>query len=66
MGPCLATLPGKPPQRRAAQAADALAGTCPQEIPLTPTGRLAAIEKRLDALTGALDTLRPALERFYA
>jgi len=42
------------------------AGTCPQEIPLTPTGRLAAIEKRLDALTGALDTLRPALERFYA
>ena len=52
--------------RASDQAADALAGTCPQEIPLTPTGRLAAIETRLGALVGALDTLRPALERFYA
>jgi LTXXQ motif family protein len=52
--------------RASDKAADALAGTCPQEIPLTPTGRIAAIEGRLDALLAALDTLRPPLERFYA
>jgi hypothetical protein len=48
------------------RAAGALAGSCPEHVPLTPTGRLAAIETRLGSLVGALDTLRPALERFYA
>jgi hypothetical protein len=48
------------------EAANAVRGSCPAEIPLTPTGRLVAIDKRLSALLRALDTMRPALDRFYA
>jgi LTXXQ motif family protein len=48
------------------QAVQAVRGSCPSEIPLTPTGRLAAIEARLAALNRAVETLRPALDRFYA
>jgi hypothetical protein len=48
-----------------AEAAKTLQASCPDETVLTPTGRIAAIEKRLDAQREALDILRPALERFY-
>ena len=48
-----------------AEAAKTLQASCPGETPLTPTGRIAAIETRLDAQRQALDILRPALERFY-
>lgn len=48
-----------------ADAAKTLQASCPGETPLTPTGRIAAIEKRLDAQRQALDILRPALARFY-
>jgi LTXXQ motif family protein len=48
------------------QAVEAVRGSCPSEIPLTPTGRLAAIEARLAALNRAVKTLRPALDHFYA
>jgi len=48
-----------------AEAAKILQASCPGETPLTPTGRIAAIEKRLDALRQAVDVLRPALDRFY-
>ena len=47
------------------EAAKRLQGSCPRETPLTPIGRLAAIETRLDALLQAVNTLRPALDRFY-
>jgi hypothetical protein len=47
------------------EAAKKLEGSCPRETPLTPTGRLAAIETRLDALVQTMNILRPALERFY-
>lgn len=46
-------------------AIDALAAACPDSVPLTPTGRLEAMEKRLTAMLDAAETIRPALEEFY-
>ncbi len=48
-----------------AKAADILKVNCPAEPTLTPTGRLAAMEQRLDAMLQALDTVQPALAKFY-
>lgn len=39
---------------------------CPTDLPLTPPGRLAAIEGRIDALRQGTQVLRPALAKFYA
>lgn len=49
----------------AAQAADILKTGCQQAQTLTPTGRLAAMEDRLNAMLQALDTVQPALMNFY-
>jgi len=38
---------------------------CPDETPLTPTGRLDAMQKRLQAMIDAADTVKPALTSFY-
>jgi hypothetical protein len=48
------------------QAADTLLAACPAETPLTPSGRLEATEKRLQAMLEAAKTLQPALDDFYA
>jgi LTXXQ motif family protein len=48
-----------------AMAAEVLRAGCPTEQTLTPTGRLAAMERRLDAMLQALDTVQPALAKFY-
>jgi LTXXQ motif family protein len=48
-----------------AQAADLLKMSCTPDQALTPTGRLAAMQQRLDAMMQALDTVQPALVRFY-
>ena len=48
------------------QAVDALQAACPDVIPLTPVGRLEAMEKRLEAMLDAAETVQPALEDFYA
>jgi LTXXQ motif family protein len=39
---------------------------CPDETPMTPPGRLAVMEKRLQAMIDAANTVKPALENFYA
>jgi hypothetical protein len=39
---------------------------CPDETPLTPTGRLDAMQKRLQAMIDAANTVKPALTSFYA
>ena len=49
-----------------AEAARIIQSACPSELPLTPTGRLAAMEQRIDAMLQAIATLRPALAKFYA
>jgi hypothetical protein len=48
-----------------AKAADVLEANCLSEEMLTPPGRLAAMEKRLDAMLAALDIVQPAMARFY-
>jgi hypothetical protein len=48
-----------------AKAIDMLKADCPKDLPSTPTGRLAAMERRLQVMLAAVQTVRPALERFY-
>jgi hypothetical protein len=47
------------------RAGETIRAACPAELPLTPTGRLDAIERRVTALLEALDQVRPALAGFY-
>jgi len=48
-----------------AKAVDMLKSGCPKDLPSVPTGRLAAMESRLQVMLAAVQTVRPALERFY-
>jgi hypothetical protein len=48
-----------------AKAIDILKAGCPKDLPSIPTGRLAALESRLQVMLAAVQTVRPALERFY-
>jgi LTXXQ motif family protein len=48
-----------------ADAANRLKMDCPAGQALTPVGRLAAMEQRLDAMLRAVQTVQPALEKFY-
>jgi hypothetical protein len=48
-----------------AKSADILKGQCQSAETLTPTGRLAAMEDRLSAMSKALQTTQAALNRFY-
>jgi hypothetical protein len=48
------------------EAVKILQAACPTELPSTPTGRLAAMRARVDAMLKAVQTVRPALEKFYA
>jgi hypothetical protein len=47
------------------KAAEMLTANCPSDETLTPPGRLAAMEARLDAMLKALDVVQPALVDFY-
>ncbi|HSV24188.1 MAG TPA: Spy/CpxP family protein refolding chaperone [Xanthobacteraceae bacterium] len=40
--------------------------SCPKNDPITPTGRLEAMERRLSAMLEAVRTVQPALDDFYA
>jgi hypothetical protein len=48
------------------KAVSILQAACPDETPLTPTGRLQAMEKRLKAMIDAANTVREPLDKFYA
>jgi hypothetical protein len=48
------------------RAVQGLQAACPDDVPLTPVGRLEAMEKRLEAMMQAADLMRPALDEFYA
>jgi len=43
-----------------------LQDACPDQVPLTPPGRLAMMEARLNAMIAAAHTVGPALDDFYA
>ena len=47
------------------QAADFLEANCPVDQTLTPPARVAAMEKRLDAMMEAIKIVQPALQSFY-
>jgi len=47
------------------KAAEGLKVNCPAYQTLTPTGRVEAMEKRLDATLAAVQTVQPALTKFY-
>jgi hypothetical protein len=50
----------------AAKAQETIRAACPAgQPPVSPPGRLAAAEKRLEAMLEAIRTVRPALEEFY-
>jgi len=47
------------------KAVSLLQAACPEDMPITPPGRLAVMEKRLQAMVDAANTVKPALESFY-
>jgi hypothetical protein len=50
----------------ATKADDMIVASCPAQSPLTPPGRLDAVRNRLQAMLQAVETVRPALQNFYA
>ena len=48
-----------------AKAAEMMQASCQPAQTLTPTGRLAAMENRLSAMSQALQTTETALNKFY-
>jgi hypothetical protein len=49
----------------AGKAIDALQSACPDDLPSTPTGRLAAMRKRIGVMLQAVGLVKPALDHFY-
>jgi LTXXQ motif family protein len=49
-----------------AKAVQTLQSACPDEVPVTPVGRLQAMENRLSAMLQAANQVQPALDEFYA
>jgi TolA-binding protein len=47
-------------------AVEELQAACPDEVPLTPVGRLEAMQRRLEAMLQAAALVQPALDEFYA
>ena len=52
-------------KKAAAEAADRFKQACPENLPMTPPGRLQAMTLRLQATLDAVKVVRPPLERFY-
>jgi hypothetical protein len=48
-----------------AKALAALQSACPNELPNTPPGRLAAMRERIETMLKAVNLMQPALQRFY-
>jgi len=48
------------------KAVETLNAACPNAIPQTPVGRLDVMQKRVEAMLNAANTVRPALDEFYA
>lgn len=53
-------------QDAASKAVEIMQAACPDETPLTPPGRLDAMEKRLQSMIDAANTVKPALQSFYS
>jgi hypothetical protein len=53
-------------QEASVKAGEGLKANCPTYQTLTPTGRVEAMEKRLEATLDAVKTVQPALAKFYS
>jgi hypothetical protein len=51
--------------KASSDAADILRKSCPEATALTPPGRIAEMEQRLNAMLQAVDIVQPALAQFY-
>ncbi|KRQ05425.1 Spy/CpxP family protein refolding chaperone [Bradyrhizobium manausense] len=49
-----------------AKGVEGLQAACPNDAPLTPVGRLEAMQHRLEAMLSAAKLVEPALDEFYA
>ncbi|WP_459593480.1 Spy/CpxP family protein refolding chaperone [Bradyrhizobium diazoefficiens] len=49
-----------------AKGVEGLQAACPNDVPLTPVGRLEAMQRRLEAMLAAAKLVEPALDEFYA
>jgi hypothetical protein len=49
-----------------AKGVDGLQAACPNDVPLTPVGRLEAMRHRLEAMLTAAKLVEPSLDEFYA
>ena len=49
----------------AARAVERMRSACPDDLPSTPVGRMAAMRLRLETMREAVQIVRPALEKFY-
>ncbi|WP_334536398.1 Spy/CpxP family protein refolding chaperone [Bradyrhizobium sp. AZCC 2230] len=49
-----------------AKGVEGLQAACPNDAPLTPVGRLEAMQHRLEAMLSAAKVVEPALDEFYA
>lgn len=49
-----------------AKGVEGLQAACPNDVPLTPVGRLEAMQHRLEAMLTAAKLIEPALDEFYA
>jgi hypothetical protein len=47
------------------RALDVLQSACPNDLPSTPPGRLAAMRQRIETMAEALAIVKPALDHFY-
>jgi hypothetical protein len=47
------------------KAAQEIKAACPTQISLTAPGRLAAMQARIEAMISAVETVQPALQKFY-
>ena len=61
-----ATDRARPTERRVEQSGRTLQKACPTTIATTPVGRLETMQQRLEAMIEAANTVRPALDDFYA
>jgi hypothetical protein len=49
----------------AARAVERMRSACPDALPSTPVGRMAAMRQRLETMRESVRIVRPALEKFY-
>ena len=49
----------------AARAVKQMRSACPDDLPSTPAGRMAAMRQRLEAMRESVQIVRPALDKFY-